>query len=334
MTEEARPNPLLSGTPSQPPPRVEAAIDVGTNSVKLIVVELQGGEARRLYETAAITRLGEGMQAQSMRLREAAMRRTLDALAVMVTDARAYGAQQIVAVGTAALRDAENRDELLRRAHERCNLNIEVLAGEEEARLSFLAVRLDPHWRDSTGLVVIDIGGGSTEVIYGQRHGDGVQSRVSVNLGAVRITERYLKSDPPTISQLAEANQAIVTALMQVEVSLLDGPYTVVCVGGTAANLAGMDLGLEQSREDRGREEAHGHRLTADRLEQMIQRLSVSTIQQRRELPGLDPNRADIILGGALLLSQALARIGSAEVAVSLRGLRWGLLYDRFLPRG
>jgi len=307
-------------------PRLVAAIDIGTNSIKLIVAELKRNEARRAYETAAITRLGEAMQAQSLRLREAAMRRTLDALVPMMTAAREHGAEQIVAVGTAALRDAENRDEFLRRAHDRCGLDVEVISGEEEARLSFLAVRLDPHWRDCDALLVIDIGGGSTEIIRGEGGREEVAARVSVNIGAVRVTEHYLRSDPPTISQLSEANQAIIRAFQQVEAQLPHESFTVVVVGGTATNLAGMDRGGFQDSDD-----LHGHVLTADRVEQMVERLSVSTIEQRREIAGLDPRRADIILGGALLLSQAMARIGTSEVAVSTRGLRWGLLYDRFL---
>jgi exopolyphosphatase / guanosine-5'-triphosphate,3'-diphosphate pyrophosphatase len=306
-------------------PRIAAAIDVGTNSVKLLVAALDRNETRRVYETSAVTRLGEAMQAQSLRLREAAMRRTVDALVPMVAAAREHGAADIVAVGTAALRDAENREEFLRRVRDRCGLDVEVIPGQEEARLSFMAVRLDAHWRDCEMLVVIDIGGGSTEIIHGRRHTDYVAARVSVNVGAVRVTESYLKSDPPTINQLTEANRAIVHAFAQVEATRISNPFSVVTVGGTASNLAGMDAGVARNLDD-----LHGHVLTADRLEQMIDRLAISTVEQRKEIVGLDPRRADIILGGALLLSQAMARIGCTEVSVSMRGLRWGLLFDRF----
>jgi exopolyphosphatase/guanosine-5'-triphosphate,3'-diphosphate pyrophosphatase len=230
------------------------------------------------------------------------------------------------AVGTAALRDADNREEFLRRAHERCGLDIAVIPGEEEARLSFLAVRRDPRWRDVQRLLVIDIGGGSTEIIQGEGNSDRIAGRVSINLGAVRLTESLLKSDPPTVTQLTAAHRAAGDAFQQVVIDRDGAPFAAVGVGGTLTNLAGMDLGSAGDPNA-----LHGHRLTVDHLEQQIERLARATVIQRKEIPGLDPGRADIILGGAILLSQALAWIGAGEVAVSARGLRWGLLYDRFL---
>ncbi len=304
--------------------QVCAAIDIGTNSVKLLVAAADARDWHRIYETAAVTRLGESMQAQSLRLREAAMRRTLDALATMVTTARERGAARIVAVGTAALRDAVNRDEFLQRARERCGLDIEVIAGDEEARLSFQAVRLDARWSNCPMLLVLDIGGGSTEIIGGEPHSAGIASRISINLGAVRITETYLKSDPPTVAQLTAANSAVAEALQNVRIDASARPFTVVGVGGTLTNLAAMDRG-----GIRDPDELHGYVLTADRLERRIEQLASATIAQRQEMPGLDPRRADIILGGAILLSQTLACTGASDVAVSVRGLRWGLLYDR-----
>ncbi len=314
------------------------AIDVGSNSVKIVIVDLADSVPRLVYDETIITRLGEGMLPHLPRLREAAIRRTIDGIASLVETAQRYRVKALAAVGTAALRDAENRDELLRRVHERCGLEIEAIAGEEEARLSYLAVRRDPLWRDCERLRVIDIGGGSTEVIQGEAGGEGIASRVSVPLGAVRLTERALLSDPPTVTQLTEANRLAAEGLAQVPFETneknkstnnksANHPESVlVGVGGTISNLGAMD------RQDKSEPELlHGHYLTADRLEALIETLSSSTIEQRKLLPGLDPRRADIILGGAILLSQALARIESDTIAVSTRGLRWGLLYDRFM---
>ncbi len=319
-----------------------AGVDVGTNSVKMIVADLGEGRADRVFEQTIVTRLGEGMQAQGNRLREAAMRRTLDALAELVDAGRAHQARAFAAVGTAALRDAENRDDFLQRAQERMGLSIDVIPGEEEARLSYLAVRRDPHWRGQAHLRVIDIGGGSTEIIEGTPNGNNIASRISVNYGAVKLTEQFLRSDPPTVQQLEDANLAVLKAFARIDEEAFhsadtgsDKPaatafassqeYALVGVGGTVTNLGAMDQGGKL-----GDESLHGHLLTADQLGEHIDRLATRTVAQRLELPGLDPRRADIILGGAILLAQALSRLDAPSLAISTRGLRWGLLYDRF----
>src|SRR5262245_54306414 len=185
---------LQSGSPTPPPSgELYAGIDIGTNSVKMVIADLSDGKAERVFEMSATTRIGEGMQAQGNRLREVPMRRTLDAIAIMVAKANEFKAQT-AAVATAALRDAVNRDGFLRRVRERCGLELEVIPGEEEARLSYLAARRDPHWRHCPHLLVIDVGGGSTELIEGEVGTDRIASRISVNLGAVKLTETYLKS--------------------------------------------------------------------------------------------------------------------------------------------
>jgi exopolyphosphatase/guanosine-5'-triphosphate,3'-diphosphate pyrophosphatase len=306
-------------------PRIVAAIDVGTNSVKIIVVDASADCERLLYENTLITRLGEGMQAYGMRLKEAAIRRTLDALEELVQQARAYGAEQIAAVGTAALREAQNRAEFLQRAQERLGLTIEIISGQEEARLSYLAVRRDPMWRESPHLTVVDIGGGSTEVIVGASDGKNIAFRVSLDMGAVRLTERFLRSDPPTLAQLDGASRAIREALEHLPVTVRHRPCTLVGVGGTIANLAAIDKGGVQSAE-----ELHHHVIPVTRLEQILRRLATLSIEERKTVPGLEPARADIIVAGALILSLLLSHLEAEQIAVSIRGLRWGLLYDRF----
>jgi exopolyphosphatase/guanosine-5'-triphosphate,3'-diphosphate pyrophosphatase len=290
----------------------------------MVIADLAGGSARRVFDQSVTTRLGEGMQAQGHRLREVPMRRTLDAIADFAAEARKQNARQVVAVGTAALRDAENRDDFLRRVGERCGIRVEVIRGEEEARLSYLAVRRDPHWRACPRLLVIDIGGGSTEIIQGEANSAEIATRASVNLGAVKLTEGWLKSDPPTVAQLDAANTAAAEGFARVALDR-EGAFQVVGVGGTLTNLGGMDL-----KGPTDLEQIHGHTLSVDHLEGLIALLASRTVETRRQIPGLDPKRADIILGGAILLSQALSYIGCASVDVSTRGLRWGVLYDRF----
>ncbi len=256
------------------------------------------------------------------------MRRTLDGLASLVQAASNYRLRGIACVGTAALRDASNAGEFLRRVKETLGIEIEVITGEEEARLSFVAVRRDPNWRLLDRIRVIDVGGGSTEIIEGQSGSDGISSRYSVNIGSVKLTERFLISDPPTVSQLAAASAALDVAFARpvsptVQEGSLDPP--VVGVGGTLTTLAAMCIGGVKDPL-----KIHGYRLTAADIDIQISKLSSLTIAERQEIPGLDPRRADIILAGAMLVSNGLASIGAATLEVSTRGLRWGVLYDRF----
>ena len=368
------PGPFLPADPIPADAELYAGIDVGTNSVKMIVADLAAGRANSIYDRTIITRLGEGMQALGGRLSGSAMNRTLDALDELAQAARRLNVRSLAVVGTAALRDALNTNDFLNRARTRCGLEIEVIAGEEEARLSYMAVRRDPQWRSLARLRVIDIGGGSTEIIEGVPDTDAVAARISVPYGAVRLTEAFLKYDPPTITQLDQANRAVRDAFAHIDSQAARGAnaalgntasisdntysasdrtggdgaedaaplsgaqpavvfdplaeYTLVGVGGTVTNLGAINQG--------GRETAyplHGHVLTAEQLGDHIDLLAQRTIEQRKTISGLDPRRADIILGGAILLAQALARLNAPALHISTRGLRWGLLYDRFFVR-
>jgi exopolyphosphatase/guanosine-5'-triphosphate,3'-diphosphate pyrophosphatase len=190
-----------------------------------------------------------------------------------------------------------------------------------------MAVRRDPHWRDVPNLMVIDVGGGSTEIIQGEPGADRIAQRRSVNLGAVKLTERFLRSDPPHHDELHAAQTAVSTALADVAGGP-SGAWKLVGVGGTMTNLAAMDLGGVL-----GPESLHGHVLSAEALQRLIEMLAGRTVAERRMIPGLDPARADIILGGAILVARSAAHVGAGSVDVSTRGLRWGVLYDRFSTR-
>jgi len=299
-----------------------AAIDIGTNTVKLTLVE-QDGEGRfvPLIDTSRTTRLGEGMRGRL--LRETAMRRTLEALRDYLSFCQEYRVERIAAVGTAALREAMNRDEFLARAQE-LGVEVEVISGEEEARLSFLAVRRDPYWRRAERLLVVDIGGGSTEIIVSDSQGQAVGERVSLPLGGVRLTEMALHSDPPSIQQMATANRAAEAALQGLRLPAAN--YTAVGVGGTFVNMAAVHL--RQAEHDP--ERLHGTVLALADVENQVSLYAAHTIEERKQIVGLDPARADIILGGAIILCQILCRIGLEAIAVSCHGLRWGVLYDRF----
>jgi exopolyphosphatase/guanosine-5'-triphosphate,3'-diphosphate pyrophosphatase len=305
-----------------------ACIDCGTNSVKLVVAAISRSSAQPIFEISETTRIGEGMQANGMRLQKPAMDRTCEVIGTFVKAAQDHGAREIILIGTAALRDAENRDDFLKQVKEHCGLDLKVISGEEEARLSYLAVRRDPHWIKVPRLLVIDIGGGSTELIEGESHGDGIQARRSVNLGAVKLTEAWLRSDPVTTEELAAAGAAASEAFGRTSAQVSSGePFHIVGVGGTLTNLGAMKLATDIDPE-----RLHGLTINETALERILSVLAERSVEQRRQLPGLDPRRADIILAGTLLLLQALRHIGSDRIDISTRGLRWGALYDRFMP--
>ncbi len=298
-----------------------AAVDIGSNTVKALLVERGGGCAPRLLEERAwAARLGEGIHAG--RLREVAMRRTLEALAEVAGLCAQHEIMRAACVGTSALRDAANRNEFIARAAE-LGLQVEAIDGTEEARLSYLAVRSDARWRHAAPLMVMDIGGGSTELIVGHAEGS-IDARQSLRLGAVRLTEAHLRGDPPTIAQLQEATSAAAETLQAFPAP--GAGVRLVAVGGTATNMGSVEL----SAVGGSLADLHGLHLSATAVAGQIRLYSGATVEQRRAIAGLDPARADVILGGAIIMSQAIALAGAQSVEISCRGLRWGLLFDRF----
>jgi exopolyphosphatase/guanosine-5'-triphosphate,3'-diphosphate pyrophosphatase len=201
---------------------------------------------------------------------------------------------------------------------------VEVITGEEEARLSFLAVSRDPRWREAGSLLVIDIGGGSTEVIVGNGAQGKILLRESLPIGAVRLTEATLLSDPPAVQHMASANRMAATALDGFEMRL--NGCVAVGVGGTLSTMGAVHLHIPTLDLER----IHGTRLMLTDVEEQVARYAALTIEERKQIVGLEPSRADIILGGAIILCHILCKTHLDAVAVSCRGLRWGVLYDRF----
>lgn len=299
-----------------------AAIDIGTNSVKLTVAE--GGEQslRVLADTTRVTRLGKGVDAAG-RLDTEAMRRTLETLADFARQARAQGAERIAAVGTSALRDAENGAAFVSEATRTIGGTVEIISGGREAHLIHAAARRDPDLDlPTTGmLAVMDIGGGSTEFVVGS--GETITFHDSLQLGAVRLTERALPSDPPSDGEMRRAVEIADQVLESVPApGSADAQVTLVGSGGTIANLTAMEHGAFTP------EALQGMRLGRARIEARIEALAARTIAERRGIPGLEPERADVILAGAIIQARAMDRLGATEVVVNLRGLRYGLLYE------
>jgi exopolyphosphatase/guanosine-5'-triphosphate,3'-diphosphate pyrophosphatase len=298
-----------------------AVIDVGTNSVKFHVGERRAdGSWTTVADRADITRLGEGVDATG-RLGEQPMQRTVDAIAAMVDEAKRGGAAEIAAVGTAGLRIAANSADVLDAVRGRTGVEIEVISGEEEGRLAYLAATAGLGV--STGsLVVFDTGGGSSQFTFGR--GREVDERFSVNVGAARFTERFGLDGAVDEEVVASAREAI-----SADLARLDGrprPDTLIGMGGANTNLAAVKLGLATYDPDK----VQGTELDGAEIDRQIELYRTRTAEQRRAISGLQPARAEVILAGACIVRTILAKLDRDALVVSDRGLRHGLLVDRF----
>ncbi len=301
-----------------------AVLDVGTNSIKILCASWEDKQLVPVYEDSIITRLGEGLEYNQYRLREGAMRRTIEGISELVKRSGKYYSGKIAAVGTSALREAHNSEEFLQRVNQIAGIDIEIIPGEEEARFSYIAVRDSLNILNADNLCVVDIGGGSTEIINGDNKRGNIKNRVSIPVGAVKLTDQFLRSDPATVQQITAAQGAVQTYLSSL--SHPESDSIMVGVGGTVTNLANLVL---QRRTEKN-SALHGLQIDIDELEREFTRLAVATVNEKRTFPGLDPERADIILGGAVLLLQVMTAIGSEQLIVSTKGLRWGVFYDRY----
>ena len=306
-------------------------IDVGTNSVHMLVCDVgtNGQKPKIVLDDRRITRLGHGL-ALTHELQEEAMVRTCATLRDFAVQAGRLGVEQIVAVGTSALREARNAVEFVKRVENLCGIEIEIISGETEARCAFLSIRSDTYFSHLNGdhIMVIDIGAGSTEIIVGRQE---VDNFMSVNLGAVYLTETFLANDPPTDEELRVlysfleetwSTQPVARAKFHSEPALTG-------IGGTIVNLAGMKLGLDPFDPRL----LHGEMLHITEIENQICRLCSVPLNERKRIPGLEAKRADIITAGATVLRSILKHFGASRIRVSTHGLRYGVMYDRFVSQ-
>jgi exopolyphosphatase/guanosine-5'-triphosphate,3'-diphosphate pyrophosphatase len=292
-------------------------VDIGTNSTRLLVAEVVDGRIRELDRRSEVTRLGAGVDATG-RLAEDAQARVfavLDAYSAAIAE---HGCGITTAVLTSAVRDAANGPEFAAAVRDRYGLAARTIAGDTEARLTFLGATAGRD-RDAGPLVVIDIGGGSTEYVVGR--GGEMSFHVSTQAGVVRQTERFLRSDPPAhdeLTALADEVRAIVAQAVPPEVR--DPVGTAVAVAGTATSCAAIDLELDPYDPAR----VEGHRLEAGTLELMLARLAEMTLARRRRVTGLHPDRAPTIVAGVIILLEALRAFGLDEVEISEHDILWG----------
>lgn len=297
-----------------------AAIDVGTNTTRLLVAAVNATGYRELVRRLTFTRLGEGVDATG-RLRPEAIQRTLNTIADYCSECGELDVSVIRIAATSAVREALNRGEFLSAATELVGRPVEVLSGEEEARLSFLGATFD---LGPGSYLVCDIGGGSTEFVVGSLSDQPDLHAVSLDLGVVRLTERFIRSDPVEAAESMALESAIDGTLLGAHMPPTSESTRFVGVAGTITSLAAIKLGL--SSYDPAR--THGAVLSLDDVVRLYRLLSGMTITERMKFSSLPEGRADVIVAGAAILYRAMLRWSFETVLVSEKDILDGMVLD------
>lgn len=301
-----------------------AVVDIGTNSCLVLIAEARPSskEYTILEDIAEITQLGKGFYATA-RLQDDAIERTLGTVRRFLDVCREADVADIVVTGTSVLRDAVNGVDFIQAVATRLGCDVEVIPGEEEARLSYLAVRRDASLPSTDGesCVVTDIGGGSTELIIGDAR---IRQMVSLDLGSVRLAETFLPEQPAGEHNVAALRAHLREMFAAAPHAGADG--TLIGVGGTISTLA--DIIAHQTHPVLS---VQGYRLTRDKLREETERLASLTAGELEATPGLEPRRAGVIVAGAVLTERVMDHFERDEMWVSVRGLRYGMLLDRFM---
>lgn len=297
-----------------------ATIDIGTNTTLLLVAERnEQGIVKPLAERAEITRLGRGIGGDGL-LRAENVARTLEVLREYTREAQTLQAP-VFAIGTEGLRRAPNAQDFLQPAATILGTPVEVISGDREAHLTFLAAQRSFPVEAEGDVVVIDIGGGSTEIIIA--NAANITYRQSLPLGSVRLTEAFIQSDPPQAEDVDRLEAHVRQTLASVPFPVRG---TLIGTAGTVTTLAAM----AQELRDYDPAAVHGFRLSRQALHEQRLRLRAATQAEREQMAGLDPRRADVVFAGATLLAGIVEQAGAAAVLVSDRGIRWGLAFDQF----
>lgn len=287
-----------------------AVIDTGTNSTRLLVAEVTGEAVREIVRQTTITRLGEGVDLNG-RLAAAAKKRVLECLVRYAATIGEVGVERALIIATSSVRDASNGPEFIQSMAHASSYDYRILTGEEEASLSFSGAAMD-DFDEARNVMLFDVGGGSTEVVIGRSRR--VEFAASMDLGCVRLKERFFHADP---ASPGEINRAAAYVDKKFEKSLtksqLAGLEETIAVAGTVTTLAAVDLGLETYDRDM----VHGHVLTKARVNIMLDMFSGMTISQRLLMPVMEEGRADVIVAGALIVSRLLDYTGVHEFTVS-----------------
>ncbi len=302
-----------------------ASIDVGTNAVLLLVIRRNDKGMEEVLDRSSVTRLGEGLLGTG-RLSVGAMERTAMVLEEYRRVIDRHGAEIVSCFGTSALREASNRDQFIAMVKERAGIDLRVASEYEEAYYTYLSVRGDPAVRGQN-LVIVDIGGGSTEIIRGSD--ERFAGFISLPVGTVKLTELFVKHDPPLREELDALVEFVRGKIAALETAG-DGDRTIVGVAGTITTLAAMILGLKVFDKSR----IHGYPVSLSALDGWIEKLEDMTIAERRTIPGMEPGREDLLLQGMVLMREIVAAYGSAQFVVSTYGARYGVVYEAVGGKG
>ena len=290
-----------------------AAVDLGTNSTRLLVADVEDGKIVDVARETHVTRLGEGVD-QRRRLLPVPVTRVRNVLTDYRRTLESLGAERTLAIATSAIRDAENGESFLGEIEWSYGFATQLLSGHDEALMMFRGVTAEREL--DAGTVIVDVGGGSTELVAGEP--DGVRWHDSLDIGSVRLTERFLRSDPPTKDELDACADAVRALLAErVPDELRSGTRSAVGVAGTITSIAALALGLKEYDRDR----VHGFELTAEALEEQLRRLASVPLEERRGMRPLDPDRAPVIVAGAVIVRKALAFFGLDALEISERDI-------------
>jgi len=296
-----------------------ACIDIGTNTVLLVIVE-KAGQPVDVLDISTITRLGEGLKKSGI-LSAAAMERTFIVLQRYSDIMKENNVENVFCVGTASLREAGNSKIFLDEIEEKLGIPITIISEKEEAFYTYLSVKGDAFVKEGS-VIITDIGGGSTEIIKGDE--EGFVDFVSLPVGSVKLTEMFIKNDPPSTMEISSLGD-YVRNLLNIPFRG-DGCSTLVGTGGTVTNTASIIFGMEVFEK----EKIHGHTIALKEIESIIEKLKGLTSHDRSRIKGMEKGREDIIIQGILLLKEIMEYFGAQELTVSANGVRYGVLAEAF----
>ncbi|MBA4417327.1 MAG: Ppx/GppA family phosphatase [Syntrophus sp. (in: bacteria)] len=294
-----------------------ASIDIGTNTVLLLIGDFRDGHLEEICDVSTITRLGEGLK-QTGVLSEAAMERTFAALKEYRGLTWEHRVEKVYCVGTAALREARNSEAFLKKVKNELGISIRVISAREEAYYTYLSVKYDPLLNVDQ-FIIIDPGGGSTEIIKGDRKG--FIDYTSLPVGSVKLTEQFIKKDPPAEDEL----NSLTLFLKDTIATTFDcRGFMLVGTAGTVTTLASIILGLETYKK----EIIHGFHISVKETGDVIERLKGLTIRERVAMRVIERGREDIILQGGILVKELMDYFDAQELVVSAHGVRYGIIFE------
>ncbi len=318
-----------------------AAIDIGTNSMRLLLADIEDGKIIKRIKYINPTRIGSSVD-KNKRISEEGIVRNIEAFSNFILQAKKQGAENIVAIATSAVRDAANGNEFIQRAYEKTGVNIQIISGEEEATLGYQGVLIGLDTKDSKEVLeksqenkedlsprltlVIDIGGGSTELILGQEQN--LEKVISLNLGAVRMTERHITTDPIHKDEYNQMEADIYQISKETieQINKNQERPTLIGIGGTITTLAALNQQLEPY--DSGK--VHNYKLTLEDITTLKEKLLALTVEEIKSLKGIHPKRADIITAGATILHTIMHNLDLYEINVSEYDNLEGLFFKNF----